>query len=242
MIATQNELHPLRHALALATAAGPKGVLAFDLDSTLFDNRPRQVVILREFGVARNVPALAEHRAEHWKSGWDMLGAMVRAGMPQAEAEALYEDAKQFWRERFFTSAYCVHDVQLAGAAAFMNLVLQTQARVAYVTGRHEEMRAGTVEAMRKEGLPLPDDARVHLIMKPTVDMDDDAFKREAHAQLRALGTVVAAFDNEPTHANDYKKNFPEAFVVRLATDHSGRPYELREGVVEVPDFVVPAP
>lgn len=236
-----NVLHPLRHALELARQAGPTGVLAFDLDSTLFDNVPRQVLILREYGREKNVPALADNRAEHWQSGWDLKGAMVRSGLAEADADRIYEEVKGYWRDRFFSSGYCAHDVQLDGAAAYMRMVMATPARVAYVTGRHEEMRIGTVEAMRKEGLPLPDMARVHLIMKPTAEMDDDEFKRQAHAQIRDLGTLVAAFDNEPTHANDYKKVFPDAFVVRLATDHSGRPYELQPGIVEVPNFVVPA-
>jgi len=48
---------------------------------------------------------------------------------------------------------------------------------------------------------------------------------------------VVAVFDNEPTHVNDYRRRFPEATVVHLATDHSGRPVALLEGILSVPDF-----
>ena len=53
----------------------PGAVVVFDLDSTLLDNRPRQARILREFGAARGIPALAaradralgrlEHPARH---------------------------------------------------------------------------------------------------------------------------------------------------------------------------------
>ena len=43
---------------------------------------------------------------------------------------------------------------------------------------------------------------------------------------------MIAAFDNEPTHANDYRRKFPEAIVIHLATDHSGRPVELLDGIV----------
>jgi hypothetical protein len=118
---------------------------------------------------------------------------------------------------------------------------MESGAQLIYVTGRHEEMREGTVECMRRAGLVLPDEQRVRLIMKPTLEENDDAFKRDAHAQLRSLGTVLAAFDNEPTHANDYQKVFPEAAVIHLATDHSGRPVELHGDIVSVPHFALSA-
>ena len=77
----------------------------------------------------------------------------------------------------------------------------------------------------------------MHLLMKPTEREDDDAFKRTAHARLGELGQLIAAFDNEPTHANDYLRRFPEAKVVHLATDHSGRPVTLLDEIVSVPHF-----
>jgi hypothetical protein len=227
----------LEDVLARARALGPRAVLAFDLDSTLFDNRPRQARILAEYGRTHGVPALASCRPEHWNSGWDLRAAMVACGLSAQEADASYGKVKRFWQERFFTSEYCVDDVPLEGAAAFTHAAKGTGALVAYVTGRHEEMRAGSVECMRRGGLVLPDGERVRLIMKPTLLEDDDAFKCEAHAELHRLGTLVAAFDNEPTHANDYRRNFPEATVIHLATDHSGRPVELASGIISVPHF-----
>jgi hypothetical protein len=100
-------------------------------------------------------------------------------------------------------------------------------------------MRAGTVEAMRRHGLVLPGEGAAHLTMKATLRESDDAFKRQAHVWLGALGRMVAAFDNEPTHANDYQQRFPEATVVHLATDHSGRPVQLLEAVISIPHFRV---
>jgi hypothetical protein len=49
----------------------------------------------------------------------------------------------------------------------------------------------------------------------------------------------VAAFDNEPTHANNYRAAFPHALVVHLATDDSGRPVTLADGIVSIRDFLV---
>jgi hypothetical protein len=227
----------LDEILARSRELGARGVLVFDLDSTLFDNRPRQVRILRELGVAKGIPALVENQIRHWQSGWDMRGAMINAGLTAAEADALLPFAKEFWRQRFFTSEYSACDVEVAGAADFLRAALPTQVQVAYVTGRHEAMRAGTVEAMKLCDMPVPDGRAVHLLMKPTLEESDDAFKVRAVAELRTLGTVIAAFDNEPTHANGYRQSFPEARVVHLATDHSGRPVALLEGIVSIPDF-----
>ncbi|MBX5481767.1 MAG: hypothetical protein IRZ16_07985 [Myxococcaceae bacterium] len=216
---------------------GAQAVLAFDLDSTLFDNRPRQARIVREYGEARGLLPLTRCEARHFDSGWDLRAAFRNCGLSAEEAERIYPDAKSFWQERFFTSPYCLDDEAIDGAARFLAKVLETGATLAYVTGRHEGMREGSVGAMKRHGFPTPDQPRVHLIMKPSLRVDDDTFKRDAHARLRALGTVIAAFDNEPTHANDYRRQFPEATVIHLATDHSGRPVELLDGIVSVPHF-----
>jgi hypothetical protein len=228
----------LENLLARARQLGPRAVLAFDLDSTLFDNRPRQARILREFGAAHALAPLGACAPHHWTSGWDMRSAMRACGLAPEEVEQHYESAKHFWQERFFTSDYCVDDEPIEGASAFTHAVVATGAQLVYVTGRHEAMRAGTVGAMRRAGMALPEEAGlVRLLMKPTLAEDDDAFKREAHAQLGRMGQVVAAFDNEPTHANDYRRRFPEATVVHLATDHSGRPVTLLDGIVSIPHF-----
>lgn len=231
----------LEQILARARELGPSAVLAFDLDSTLFDNRPRQVRILREYGSLKAIAPLTTCDIGHWSSGWDLRAAMRACGMSDAEVEASYAEAKQFWVDRFFTSEYCKDDVPIQGAAAFTRALVAAGAQIAYVTGRHEGMREGTVECMRRGELALPGDpaGRVHLLMKPTLAEDDDAFKRIAHAELATMGTLIAAFDNEPTHVNDYRRKFPEALIIHLATDHSGRPVELLEGIVSVPHFDV---
>ncbi len=228
----------LREIVGRAQSLQSRAILAFDLDSTLFDNRPRQARILSEYGRARNIPALAQCGPHHWTSGWDMRGAMQRCGLSAEQAAALLTDAKQFWFERFFTSEYCNEDVAIEGAVDFVQTCVKTGAQVCYVTGRHEAMRQGSIDAMRKEGFPLPG-GLTRLIIKPTLEMHDDDFKRLAHAELKGLGEVVAAFDNEPIHVNDYRRAFPEATVVHLATDHSGRQVLLEESVVTIPSFSI---
>jgi hypothetical protein len=226
----------LAGALARCAAAAPSAIAVFDLDSTLLDNRPRQAAILREFGAERGIAELAAARAAHWRS-WSFRDPMRAVGLSDARIEAILPDFKAYWDERFFTSAYCRLDVPIAGAPEYVAAVVATGARVCYVTGRHEGMREGTEVSFRAGGFPQHDGDGVRLIMKPTLDETDDDFKARTHAALRALGPVAVAFDNEPTHINDYLRAFPDAMLVHLATDHSPRDVAVAAGIPSLLDF-----
>ena len=228
----------LEQILVVAQKSGPKGLLVFDLDSTVFDNRPRQARIVREFGAARKLPALEQCQSWHFTSGWDLRGATNACGLSQSDSDALYVELKAFWQARFFTSEYCRDDIEIVGAPRYLHGLDSVKARVIYVTGRHEAMRTGTEACLERCRMPMPrKGGHVQLLMKPTLSEDDDAYKRVAHEQLRSMGTVLAAFDNEPMHINDYAQKFPEAFAVHLATDHSGRDVKLDPRCISIPHF-----
>jgi hypothetical protein len=225
----------LSRVLDTARAAKDDGVLVFDLDSTVFDNRPRQARIVREFGAAKGIGALERCQAHHLVSGWELWPAFVACGLPESDAKGLQKEFKKFWGARFFTSEYCADDIEVVGAPRYVHACVATGARVAYVTGRQESMREGTVTCLARCGLPVPG-GTVSLVMKPLLEQDDDGFKRTVHS---SLGRVLAAFDNEPIHANDYARRFPEAIVVHLATDHSNREPNLDPRIVSIPHFAV---
>jgi hypothetical protein len=233
---TQLDPAVLDRVLARVRAV-PGAVVVFDLDSTVLDNRPRQARILREFGAARGIPALAAAAPAHW-TDWSITQAMRNVGLTSDDLNRYGDDAKLYWRERFFTSEYCRDDEPIAGAHDYLHAVLDAGGIIAYCTGRHEAMRAGTVDNFARLGYPLPDSSRVFLLMKPVFEAGDDDWKTEAYTHLRAIGPVVAAFDNEPTHVNGYRGGFPDALAVHLDTDHSGRPVTLAAGIVSVKDFV----
>jgi beta-phosphoglucomutase-like phosphatase (HAD superfamily) len=230
----------LSRVLEAASRHGERGIVVFDLDSTLFDNRPRQVRILREFGAARGIPELAASTLEHWTSSWLLREAMIAAGLEPGRADDLFADFEAFWKPRFFHSDYCVEDAPLPGAVEFVREVHRTGARIVYCTGRHETMRPGTVRSLERCGFPCPPLERTQLWMKPGDHVVDDEFKRDIRAALAAEGRVVALFDNEPTHINGYHAAFPEALAVHLATDHSGRPVEVLPTIPAIPDFLFP--
>ncbi|MHB1845544.1 MAG: HAD family hydrolase [Deltaproteobacteria bacterium] len=214
------------------------GVCLFDLDSTLLDNRPRQALILREFGASIEEKALASVEPSHF-DGWGLDVAMRNAGLPADKARALEPAARAFWRERFFTSEYCRHDVPIRGAVEFTRAVASCAALV-YLTGRHTQMERGTLASFVSGGFPIPDGAGVRLLLKPEQALHDDAWKEQACAIVAALGTIRAAFDNEPAHINRYRERFPEALCVHLDTDHSGRPIPLAAGIPSIPSFALP--
>lgn len=222
----------------LDKARAPGSVVVFDLDSTVLDNRPRQSAILREYGVARGLDALDAMRPEHWRS-WSLQDAMARAGLSDAVIEKHAEDAKQFWRERFFTSEYCSLDQAIAGAADYCRAVVKIGGTLAYCTGRHEAMRAGTVHSLAALSFPVPSTPKVQLLMKPSFEQSDDEWKVQAFAHLDQLGRVVGAFDNEPMHINQYRRQYGNAHCVHLDTDHSGRDVKLLDQVVSVRDFAL---
>ncbi len=225
----------LRKVIA-AIRSQERSIAVFDLDSTLLNNSPRQSAILREYGKAVAIKELMNSRPEHWVS-WDLGEAMANSGLDPARLDQHREPFKAYWRDRFFTSEYCKLDEMIAGASDFVQAVRDSGGRVYYVTGRHEEMRAGTVECLLRLGFPVPDDRDVRLLMKPSLAENDDAYKSRTYKQLAQAGLVVAAFDNEPTHINGYRSAFPDAYSVHLATDHSGRAVQVSEGVISICDF-----
>jgi hypothetical protein len=226
----------LEAVLARARALAPRGVTIFDLDSTLLDNRPRQARILREYGAAAGLAPLTQARAEHLTS-WDLAAAMRAAGVAPSEVARHLLPLRRFWSARFFTSEYCREDLPLAGAADFLRALGEAGSRLAYVTGRPGRMEAGTLHTFRAHRFPLPDGARVRLLMKPEAPLDDDQWKSLAGSRVAALGPVVAAFDNEPAHVNGYAMAWPEARCVHLDTDHSPRPIEVLAVVPSIADF-----
>src|SRR5262249_44462523 len=159
-------------------------VVIFDLDSTLLDNRPRQARILREFGELHQLRELAAARPEHWDS-WDLGRAMKATGF--ADVDQWLREARRFWKARFFTSEYCAIDEALPGAVAYANQIA-ARSRLVYCTGRHEEMRQGTLQSFARLGFPLPGE-RVQLLMKPTSAIADDDYKISACEEIRALGS-----------------------------------------------------
>jgi len=210
--------------------------LAFDLDSTLLNNRPRNAVLMREFGEQYNEELLCNASSSHFQD-WSAKNTMRALGLCEDSIERLSGPYHNYWSARFFTSEYCQYDITIPGAAEFVTAVRDNGGSVTYLTGRHEGMRTGTQSSLTNLGFPVPGSERVELIMKPKMNLSDDLFKVETLQKLNNQGSVYAAFDNEPTHINSYREAFPDAICVHLLTDHSMRDVALLGNVVSIQNF-----
>ncbi len=218
-----------------ARSRGRKALVIFDLDSTLLDNRPRQSQILVEYGIAHGVQELANNRPEHW-AGWDARIAMRNSGLREAQVLQHFDAFRSYWRDRFFTSEYCVVDGEIPGAGRYVRALAEL-CTIAYVTGRHEPMRAGTVACLERLKFPVPGGPHVHLLMKPSFEEADDDYKVRVVDEIPRRGEAIAAFDNEPAHINGYALSFPDVQCVHLATDHSMRDMRVAPSIVSICDF-----
>jgi hypothetical protein len=225
----------------IAIAAGDGGrtpLVVFDLDATLYDNRPRTLEILMEYreqvlesrpDVAEALALLTADRIEY------LLSDSLRGcGITRADVVA---DITRFWHERFFTDAYCQHDAPIEGAPEYVRACHEAGGIVVYLTGRDlPGMLLGTVSSLRDCGFPIGI-AGTELVLKPDANLPDEAFKRGALPTLDRLGEIAAFFDNEPANTNLAKAMFPDATVVLLETQRVPYAPPLAEDVEVVADF-----
>ncbi len=216
-----HQLDVLRRILAEAAdhAAKPAPAVVFDLDATLFDNRPRTLEILMELReeVVEGDPDLADAllSLEVDRIHYLLTDTLKECGVYRAD---LVKHISAYWHERFFTDEYVACDVALEGAPEYVRACYEAGAVIVYLTGRDiPGMLAGTVAKLRDDGFPIAV-AGTELVLKPDPNMSDEAFKRTALPTLERVGEVIAFFDNEPANCNLAKAMFPDATVVLLET------------------------
>jgi hypothetical protein len=217
-------------------------IVVFDLDSTLFSTAPRNLRILREFVERESTrhPYLTEMTSEVGVEhmGWNVHDDLRRLG---ADDEDLLLALEEFWRERFFSDDYLLHDTPVPGAVAYVEACHEKGALVYYLTGRHVGgMEVGTVRALTKQGFPFWN-GRCVLHLKPSPEMNDRSFKDEALSDIRSYkGRVIATFENEPANANLFAQAFPDAHHFLLTTIHSPGAETPSDALIPSEDFVLP--
>jgi phosphoglycolate phosphatase-like HAD superfamily hydrolase len=220
-----------------AVEAAPGTKVIFDLDDTLFSTARRHLRILKEFAdlvESSDAEAAGLLRAiDHESLRYAVTDTAKDAGL----RDALVKDLKGFWFARFFQNRYLLEDDVVPGAPAYCEEAAARGAEVVYMTGRDEGMRQGTEASLERHGFPKPGTGKVRLILKPTFDAPDFAFKTEVLRRLKSEGAVAASFENEPAHVNLFREAFPESRHFLLETKHSGRPVILHPDALRIQDF-----
>lgn len=204
-----------------APQAGKRASVIFDLDGTLLENRPRTAVIFEELGRewARRGLAEAKHLQDVSPSRLAYLVSHSLEALGVTNA-SLIKEAEQFWKERFFVDAYLGHDTALSGAVAFARACYDAGANLVYFTGRDlPKMALGSFASLRDAGFPIGVSG-TELVLKPSFDMPDEAYKRDAAGELSRVGDPIAFFDNEPGNCNAFRELFPQAESVFVDTQH----------------------
>jgi hypothetical protein len=233
-------LQAVLERVATLAEGGEKPVVVFDLDGTLFDNRPRTLAILQEYA--------DDVRAEY---------AEVSACIDKLELEQLHylltntlreiglthvdvvRDITNYWRDRYFSDDYVGYDIPSEGAPEYVTACQESGATVVYLGGRDiPGMLVGTIASLRDHGFPVGV-VGVQVVLKPDATLGDEAFKRGAIPTLGRVGTVVGFFDNEPANCNIAREHFPEAFVTLLETQKVPGAPDPDETLHHVTDFRV---
>lgn len=220
-------LHALLNYLSLHAEARaqdeslPVPVLLLDLDSTLFHSDERHLQILSDY--------IHHHQPDHLgligaleslKVGghiWNPVDHLKALGISDEE---LLHHFFGYWRERYFSNDYLLHDEPVVGAPEFVRACHARGAFCFYLTGRVDGlMREGTRKSLFETGFPM--DHRTHLHMKASLMDRDLEFKRSGIAEVQKRGQVVGIFENEPANLNLFHEAFPEAVAVFLDTLHS---------------------
>ena len=217
--------------------AGERPVVIFDLDGTLYDNRPRTIRIVH--ALAASLPIEHDRDAAILRTLGpnDLRYRLEDTLRPLDVSEEVITLAKKRWFSRFFTDSACADDVPVRGAAPFVQRCFHRGATVVYLTGRDiPGMLVGTVRTLRDDGFPIGQ-PRVELVLKPTFEEDDTGFKRRMLDPMNELGTIVATFENEPGNANLFHHRWPDRNAVLLDTQSAPGAPPLDPACIRVPDF-----
>jgi len=220
-------------------ATGRDPLVIFDLDGTLYDNRPRTLRILSEYAhqEAERYPELLEAAQAIRTSDVDYLIADTLANVGYTDAEAI-AGLFEYWKGCFFTDEYVEIDLPIPGAASFVNRLSAQGVVPVYLTGRDApNMLKGTIACLHRDGFPIGTiDTRI--VLKDRFERADDEYKEAVIANLKRSGEVIAAFDNEPGLCNLFHSAFPDASVCLLDTSCGPGAPTLDEGIASAPDFM----
>lgn len=208
--------------------------LILDLDSTLYEVRPRTLQILKDWRVSNEAREFAPLQAALEKLELGHVGYSVRdtfhnlgISPDDTVVRNAWPSVRGFWSRWFFSNDYLVHDQPYAGAVDFVQRAFDLGAELVYLTGRDEPgMKRMTISNLERDRFPT-DSERVSLLMKPSSSARDDDHKRSVAKKVAWGSDFVASFENEPKNLVAIAGELPQAlhvFVETLCSEHAAEP------------------
>ncbi|PIU00019.1 MAG: hypothetical protein COT74_06615 [Bdellovibrionales bacterium CG10_big_fil_rev_8_21_14_0_10_45_34] len=209
----------------------PKGLVVFDLDSTLFDVSPRTLQILHDFASTPKAQSFSSHACKKLKevnslpSVYHLKELTLHFNLGEVPPE-FYHALFQYWREEFFSNKLLHLDRPEDGAIDFCHEVFAKGSNIIYLTGRDEErMGLGTRNVLKNFGFPL-DAEKAHVELKPHRSLDDALFKRDFLIEMHALTDFVPGpvwfIENEPANIVAVREGLPHVNVIFFDSIHAG--------------------
>ncbi len=210
----------------------PGALVLFDIDSTIMNTSPRNFAILeeaaREFSFLEGLP----EKMSPEQMGWNICDDVQKIRpLAKDQAYLLYD----FWKRRFFFEPWIDYDIPYRGIRELLHW-LHGYCKIVYLTGRDSPyMGKATIASFIKHD--LPHDEKTKFIFKPSQDVPDLLFKQGVFEQVKTLGQVVLAIENEPANANAMKEAFPDAEVGLIQTITAPNPAIPREDIFIFSDY-----
>lgn len=236
----QNEkLEEVVERIKRKTAQQISTLAIFDLDGTLFDNRPRTIFILREISerFGSELPELEAAFERFYEFSAIEYSLTATLNKLNVKSEKEIAVIKNEWEKRFFSDEYQKFDMPMPGGKAYVSRVHAAGATVIYLTGRDVgRMLVGTTDCLRLYGFPVGIVGTMMLV-KREFEEKDEVFKADVISYLKRLGSVEAVYENEPLNSNILARAFPDASSFLVLTQHRPDAPGLDRGINRIKDF-----
>ncbi len=237
---------PMVARLREAQERNKESVVIFDIDDSLVETAPRAHRVLQGF--------LAEWVKKHPEKAWildqvaEFTPSQVEYGVRETLVQAgldglgIEQEFQNYFLKHFLSNDHLGEDRVRPAAAELAHALKSIGVRIAYLTGRTEDMREGTLAQLMAFGFPLLDNVKLKMRRDPLEA--DDAFKARVFRLLVGDRILAGFFDNEPGNLDPVARTFrdwgieAEAMPLYLVGDrHMPNASEPPAGAKPIADF-----
>ncbi|WP_371806650.1 HAD family hydrolase [Candidatus Lokiarchaeum ossiferum] len=189
--------------------------MILDLDGTLIDNFPRQMVILQQH-LQPHFPHLPWVQiTQKINQNKHCLYSIMEVISEFVADKITFEEINAQFLKSFLSEQYLHHDQIIPGAKKFLQQLYRLNVEIIFLTGRPAFlMTKGTLKTLQKI-IPPFERFTGKLIMKPNEDDADHKFKIEVMDEILSdhKNSYILYVDNEGSICNQISQEFTEILV-----------------------------